>query len=70
MKTKIKSSKAESMPADSLENPWGSKNPFCDNLVVLDRAMGRRCAGCQRVILNEYLFLRSGHYFCPDCKSK
>jgi len=57
-------------PADLLENPWGSKNPFHDNKKVLQNVEGRRCAGCQRVALNEHLFLREGQYFCPDCKSK
>jgi hypothetical protein len=54
-------------PQDNSENPWGSQNPCYDDFAVLLNGAGKRCHGCGRVILNEYLKYKNGKAFCPDC---
>jgi len=53
-------------PPRSRSNPWGSKSEVFDDTAVLLSEAGARCCACQRVVLNQHLWLKDGLRYCPD----
>lgn len=47
-------------------NPWGSQDPYLDDIAVLAFGLGKRCSVCNRVVIHRYLKHKNERPYCPD----